>query len=96
MMPYLLNLGMTSPQTYKLKIQAQGRVIVPTDVRANLGVQEGDELILVKEEYGYRLTSRRLLAESLYGSLKKAEDEERDFTQELLDDRKVEAEGKGW
>lgn len=82
--------------TYNLKLQAQGRIVVPTDVRTELGVQEGDELILVKEEYGYRLTSRRLLAESLYGSLKKAEGDERDFTQELLDDRKAEAEGKGW
>lgn len=82
--------------TYNLKLQAQGRIVVPTDVRTELGVQEGDELILVKEEYGYRLTSRRLLAQSLYGSLKKAEGEERDFTQELLDDRKAETQGKGW
>lgn len=82
--------------TYNLKLQAQGRIVVPTDVRTELGVQEGDEVILVKEKYGYRLTSRRLLAASLYGSLKKAEGEERDFTQELLDDRKAEAERKGW
>lgn len=82
--------------TYNLKLQAQGRIVVPTDVRTELGVEEGDELILVKEEYGYRLTSRRLLAESLYGSLRKAEGDKRDFTQELLDDRKTEAEGKGW
>lgn len=82
--------------TYNLKLQAQGRIVVPTDVRTELGVQEGDELILVKEEYGYRLTSRRLLAESLYGSLNKVEGDERDFTQELLDDRKAEAQGKDW
>lgn len=52
---------------YNLKLQAQGRIVVPTDVRTELGVQEGDELILVKEDFGYRMTSRRLLAESLYG-----------------------------
>lgn len=82
--------------TYNLKLQAQGRIVVPTDVRTELGVQEGDELILVKEDFGYRMTSRRLLAESLYGSLQKAEDDFRDFTQELLDDRKAEADRKGW
>lgn len=87
---------MTLSQTYSLKVQAQGRVVVPTDVRTELRVQEGDELLLVKEEYGYRLTSRRLLAQSLYGSLKKTEGDERDFTQELLDERKAEAERKGW
>lgn len=81
---------------YNLKLQAQGRIVVPTDVRTELGVQEGDELILVKEDFGYRMTSRRLLAESLYGSLKKAEGDEWDFTQELLDERQAEAEEKGW
>lgn len=82
--------------TYHLKIQAQGRVVVPNDVRTELGLSEGDELILVKEKHGYRMTSRRVLAESLYGSLAKAEGEHRDFTQELLDERKVEAARKGW
>lgn len=82
--------------TYNLKLQAQGRIVVPADVRIELGVQEGDELILVKEDSGYRMTSRRLLAESLYGSLQKAESDERDFTQELLDDRQAEADRKGW
>ena len=81
---------------YNLKLQAQGRIVVPTDVRTELGVQEGDELILVKEDFGYRMTSSRLLAESLYGSLKKAEGDERDFTQELLDERQAEAKEKGW
>ena len=81
---------------YNLKLQAQGRIVVPTDVRTELGVQEGDELILVTEDFGYRMTSRRLLAESLYGSLKKAEGDERDFTQELLDERQAEAKEKGW
>ncbi len=87
---------MTSANAYHLKLQAQGRIVVPTDVRADLGVTEGDELILVKEQYGYRMTSRRLLAESLYGSLKKSDETEGDFTRQLLDDRKAEAEGKGW
>lgn len=82
--------------TYNLKLQAQGRIVVPTDVRTELGIQEGDELILVKEDFGYRMTSRRLLAESLYGSLQKAEDDFLDFTQELLDDRKAEADRKSW
>lgn len=82
--------------TYHLKIQAQGRVVVPNDVRTELGLSEGDELILLKEEHGYRMTSRRLLAESLYGSLAKAEPEDRDLTQELLDERKAEAARKDW
>ena len=88
---------MTSSAAYHLKLQAQGRVVVPSDVRADLGVQEGDDLILLKEERGYRLTSRRRLAKELQGSLKKqGAAVGRDLTQELLDDRRAEAERKGW
>ena len=71
--------------------------MVPTDVRADLGVKKGDELILLKNGSGYRLTSRRLLALEIRGSLKKTgEAAERDLTQELLDDRRTEAAQKGW
>ncbi|BDP42769.1 hypothetical protein DAETH_27380 [Deinococcus aetherius] len=88
---------MTTIPAYSLKLQAQGRVVVPSDVRADLGVQEGDDLILLKEEGGYKLTSRRLLAEALYGSLKKEGLlADRDLTQELLDERRAEAQSKGW
>lgn len=96
-MPKLLLLGMTAQHAYHLKLQAQGRLVVPTDVRADLGVKEGDELILLKDGSDYRLTSRRLLVESLQGIVKKAGAAAgRDLTQELLDDRREEAAKKGW
>ena len=88
---------MTANYAYHLKVQAQGRVVVPSDVRAALGVKEGDDLILLKEASGYRLTSRRQLAASLRGIVKKqGEAATRDLTQELLDDRRKEAAEKGW
>lgn len=96
-MPKLVDSGMTVANAYRLKVQAQGRVVVPTDVRADLGVQEGDELILLKDEQGYRLTSKRQLIGELQGSLKKSgAAADRDLTQELLDDRRAEAAQKGW
>ncbi|TSA84703.1 AbrB/MazE/SpoVT family DNA-binding domain-containing protein [Deinococcus detaillensis] len=88
---------MTAQHAYNLKIQAQGRVVVPADVRTELGVKEGDDLILLKDEGGYRLTSRRLLVRSLRGIVKKTgEAEGRDLTGELLGDRRAEAAQKGW
>ena len=96
-MPFLLYLGMVLPSAYHLKLQAQGRLVVPMDVRAELGVKEGDEVILLRDEGGYRLTSRSLLAQSLLGVLQKeGEPSSRDLTQELLDDRREEAARKGW
>lgn len=85
---------MTQPQYYNLKLQAQGRLVVPTSVRAELQISEGDEVILVKDEQGFRLTTRAALIQAALGSL--AREDGRDFTQELLDDRRAEAERQGW
>lgn len=85
---------MTQSQYYNLKLQAQGRLVVPTSVRAELQISEGDEVILVKDEQGFRLTTRATLIQTALGSL--AREDGRDFTQELLDDRRAEAERQGW
>lgn len=85
---------MTTTAAYTLTLEAEGRVEVPGDVRAELGVQEGDDLILLRDDQGYRLTSRRALALELKGSLKNPLGI--DLTQELLDERRAEAARKGW
>ena len=85
---------MTQPQYFTLKLQVQGRLVVPTSVRNDLNVQEGDEVILIKDDQGYHLTTRLTLLEKALGSL--ARDDGRDLTAELLQDRHTEAEGKGW
>lgn len=85
---------MTRIQSYHLTIQAEGHVAVPTAVRADLNVQEGDEVLLVKDAHGYHPTTRQALIEAATGSLNRADD--RDLTQELLDDHSQEAAGKGW
>lgn len=38
---------------------AGGRIVIPAEVRQNLGVREGDELLLSVEEHGVRLTTYR-------------------------------------
>ena len=85
---------MTAQRYYDLKLQAQGRVVVPQAVRAELGVQEGDDLLLVRTEQGFQLTTREALIKAALGSL--ARDDGRDMTAELLDERQAEARGKGW
>lgn len=85
---------MTAKPHYDLKLQAQGRVVVPQAVRTDLGVREGDDLLLVKTDDGYRLTTRQALLRAAVGML--ARDDGRDMTQELLDERRQEAQAKGW
>lgn len=85
---------MTQQRYYQLKIQAQGRLVVPSDVRSDLGVKEGDEVLLVRDEGGYRLTTRKALIDAVVGAL--ARDDGRDLTEEFLEDRRREAREKGW
>jgi bifunctional DNA-binding transcriptional regulator/antitoxin component of YhaV-PrlF toxin-antitoxin module len=95
-MPSLPNLGIKVMPSYHLNLQAQVRLVVPTDVRAELGLKEGDEEILLKDAGGYRLTSRSLLAAALLGSLQKEGSQGFDLTAELLSDLWAEASQKGW
>ena len=77
-------------QTHTSNMGAKGRTVVPQAVREVLHVGEGDTLLYLIEGEQVRLTTRQQLAQELYGSL--AEPDGRDFTQELLEERRAEAE----
>lgn len=79
----------TLPRTYTSNIGAKGRTVLPQAVREALHVGEGDTLLYLETPEGIQLTTRRALVQRLAGSL--AELDGRDFTQELLDERRAEA-----
>lgn len=76
-------------EVYTGQLGPKHRAIVPKAVRTALRLEEGDTLMYVVEGERVRLTTRRQLAQDLYGSL--AENDGRDFTQELLSERRAEA-----
>ncbi|MGA8108446.1 MAG: AbrB/MazE/SpoVT family DNA-binding domain-containing protein [Acidobacteriaceae bacterium] len=43
----------------RLRLAENGRVVIPLEVRRDLGVESGGEIILERQENGYRLTTRR-------------------------------------
>lgn len=43
----------------RLRVSANGRVVIPAHVRKALGVEAGDEILLEPEENGFRMTTRR-------------------------------------
>lgn len=46
-------------QQIRLKLSENGRVVIPAEVRRELGVEAGGEILLERQENGYRLTTRR-------------------------------------
>jgi AbrB family looped-hinge helix DNA binding protein len=79
--------------TNETEIGKEGNVVIPLEVREDLGLEPGDTVMFVKREGEYVLTTRRSLARRLRGIL--ARDDGRDMTQELLDERREEA-AKKW
>ena len=43
----------------RLRLAKDGRATIPAEVRRELGVESGGEIILERREDGYRLTTRR-------------------------------------
>ncbi|MDP9398232.1 MAG: AbrB/MazE/SpoVT family DNA-binding domain-containing protein [Actinomycetota bacterium] len=68
-----------------VRLGAQGRIVLPVDVRAALGLQPGDELSLTVEERRLILQTRLEAAERLRGLARTGAG--RSLVDELLADR---------
>ena len=83
--------SMAISQQFMVPLGARGRFVLPAPVRKALGLQEGDRLIVTMEEPGIvRLTSARQAARQGRGIFK-SHSGERLLTDELLRERREEA-----
>jgi AbrB family looped-hinge helix DNA binding protein len=48
----------------EIKVAANGRMVLPADVRKRLGLEDGGKLILDESEYGLQLTNARQRAKA--------------------------------
>lgn len=84
----------TSNQAYAVQVGAKGRILLPAKVRSRMDLKEGDRLVLTIEADGsLRLVSLRQQARKLRGYLKDVQPE-RSLSEELIQDRRKEAEGE--
>jgi AbrB family looped-hinge helix DNA binding protein len=77
-----------------MELGENGRVVIPKEVRQTLGLQTGDKVTFIVEGGEVKLTTRAALVKKLSGSF--ATNDGRNLTRELLDERREEAERKGW
>lgn len=92
------NMGQTnsrdSSQVYAVQIGAKGRLLLPAVVRNRMNLKEGDRLVLTVEDDGsLRLVSLRQQAKKLRGYLKTTQPE-RVISDELIQERREEAESE--
>jgi AbrB family looped-hinge helix DNA binding protein len=57
---------MTETTEYATRLSAEGRVVIPAEVRRLLGVEAGGRLLIVVDGSDVRLVTPRLLAEQIW------------------------------
>jgi AbrB family looped-hinge helix DNA binding protein len=57
---------MTNRTEYDTKLSAEGRVVIPAEVRRMLGLEAGGRLLIVIDGSDVRLVTPRLLAEQIW------------------------------
>jgi len=78
---------------YKAHLEKSGRILIPVAVRRRLGLSEGSQVIVKVEESGaLRITSRSQALAGVRERIRKYIPAGRDLVEELIQDRRAEAE----
>lgn len=72
----------------RLRVATNGRVVIPARVRKELGLESGGEIILERQENGYRLTTRRQRIEEAQKYLRRFVKPGRSVVDELIKERR--------
>lgn len=76
----------------EIKVAANGRMVLPADVRKRLGLEDGGKLILDESEFGLQLTNARQRAKSAQELYKKYSRGKRQITvDELIEQKRADA-----
>lgn len=78
-------------QPYRVRVAAGGRIVIPAEVRQELGVKEGDELILSRGESGFRMSTVEQVVKEAQAYFRQFKRPGVSVVDELLDERRHEA-----
>ncbi|HEU4741927.1 MAG TPA: AbrB/MazE/SpoVT family DNA-binding domain-containing protein [Meiothermus sp.] len=83
----------TKPKPKLLTVGPKGQVVIPAELREELGIKPGDKVQAVREGNSVKITSHRAVIEGQMGAYAHIPVS---LSQELHDERREEAEAKGW
>jgi len=75
----------------RVRIAAGGRIVIPADIRQSLGVREGDELLIIREGDGIRMTTVLQTAKEVQAFFEKFKKPGENVVDEFLAERREEA-----
>lgn len=76
---------------YRVRLAAGGRIVIPAEVRQELGVKEGDELILSKSDTGYRVSTIQQVVREAQAYFRQFKRDGESVVDEFLEERMEEA-----
>jgi AbrB family looped-hinge helix DNA binding protein len=76
-----------------MTVGPKGQIVIPAELRKELGIMPGDRLLLDLEDNTLKITSRKSVIAKLQG---KYADLGVSLSEELMAERRAEAEAKGW
>ena len=79
-------------ETLSVKIEKSGRILIPAAVRRHLGLKEGTEMILRVDETGIQMGTREQALARIHERLRRYIPEGRILSEELIQERRAEAE----
>ncbi len=78
-------------RAFKTKLGKGGRIVIPTEYRRELGVEPGDEIILHLDAEGLRLYTPAQAVARAQILVRRYVPEERSLSEELISERREEA-----
>ena len=76
-------------------MEKSGRILIPAAIRRKLNLQQGSEVLLRVDEAGIQIGTREQALASIHERLRRYIPEGRILSQELIDERRAEAEKEG-
>jgi AbrB family looped-hinge helix DNA binding protein len=76
-----------------MTVGPKGQIVIPAELRKELGIKPGDKVMLERDQNTLKITSRKAVVEKLRG---KYADLGVSLSEELMAERRAEAEAKGW
>lgn len=78
-------------QTVTARLDKNGRLVLPAQFRAALGIEPGDELVLALDQGELRIFTRREAIKRAQGLVRRYIPDDRNLADELIQERRAES-----
>ena len=79
-------------QVFSARVDGSGRIVLPAEVRAGLGISQGDELLIVRDENGVHVETPQQAMAALHHYYKSVIPADVSLVDELIAERRLAAE----